>query len=65
MPLVNIKLIEGVYSQDQKREMIKTRDGCHGRSRRGAHAPGNRGDHRGSEKWRLGHRRQGYLSRRR
>jgi 4-oxalocrotonate tautomerase len=23
MPLVNIKLIEGVYSQDQKREMIK------------------------------------------
>jgi len=23
MPLVNIKLIEGVYSQDQKREMIR------------------------------------------
>jgi 4-oxalocrotonate tautomerase len=23
MPLVNVKLIEGVFSQDQKREMIR------------------------------------------
>ena len=26
MPIVNIKLIEGVYSQDQKQEMIRRED---------------------------------------
>jgi hypothetical protein len=58
MPFVNVRLIEGVFTPEQKREMIhqltETMVEIEGENLR----PGNRGDRGGGQEWRLGDRRK-------
>ena len=60
MPYVNVKLIKGVFDEDQKQEMLtritETMVDIEGEAMR----PVTLGDHRRARQRRVGHRRQGH-----
>ena len=58
MPLINVKLIEGVFSSDQKQRDHRAPDRRDGLDRGREHAPGHVVRGRGGQERRLGHRRQ-------
>ena len=41
MPLINVKVIEGVFDAAQKREIVREADRGHGQHRGREHAPGD------------------------
>jgi 4-oxalocrotonate tautomerase len=58
MPLVNVRLIEGVFTPEQKREMIHQLTETMVEIEGEKPASGHVGDRRGGQEWGLGHRRK-------
>ena len=58
MPMINVKLIEGVFNETQKKKMVTALTDCNGRHRRRVHAPSDLGGDRGGQERQLGNRRQ-------